>query len=425
MGIDRGFVKRRAVFLDRDGVINEPVIRQGTPYPPSNVRELILAPAAKESLVALKQRGFALLVVTNQPDVARGKTLPSVVHQMHAALSAELPLDDFFVCFHDDADACSCRKPLPGLIHQAAVKYNIEVRTSYLVGDRWRDIDAGFAAGCQTVLIDRRYDERDPNHAPDATVSSLAEAARWILQREDVLLSDVSALKVKIFADGANLADMTDLYRNPLIQGFTTNPTLMCKAGICDYTTFARQVLSAIPDRPISFEVFSDDFSEMERHALTIAAWGNNVFVKIPVTNTLGQSSVPLITRLSKEGVKLNVTALMTLCQVKQVSEAMADCPAGYVSVFAGRIADTGRDPVPMMRQAVALLAKHPQLELIWASPRELLNVFQASDIGCHVITATSDILKKLSLVGKNLNEYSLETVKMFRDDALKAGFAL
>lgn len=230
---------------------------------------------------------------------------------------------------------------------------------------------------------------------------------------------------MKIFADGADLGDMTRLYGNPVIQGFTTNPTLMCKAGICDYSAFAQKVLSLISDRPISFEVFSDDFEEMKDHALKIAAWAGNVFVKIPVTNTRGESSAPLIRCLSKRGIKLNVTALLTLRQVEEVSEAMSESPAGYVSVFAGRIADTGRDPVPMMREAVSILSRHPQLELIWASPRELLNVIQADEIGCQVITATSDILKKLSLIGKDLDEYSLETVKMFRDDATKAGFAL
>jgi transaldolase len=228
---------------------------------------------------------------------------------------------------------------------------------------------------------------------------------------------------VKIFADGADLSDMCKLYRHPLVRGFTTNPTLMRKCGITDYEAFARETIAAIPDRPISFEVFSDDFEEMERQAIKIASWGSNVFAKIPVTNTRGESAIPLISRLSQRGVKLNVTALMTLEQVQEVSRAMAACPAGYVSVFAGRVADTGRDPVPMMRSAVELLAAYKELELIWASPRELLNVFQADAIGCHVITATNEILHKLALVGKDLNEYSLETVKMFREDAVKAGF--
>lgn len=230
---------------------------------------------------------------------------------------------------------------------------------------------------------------------------------------------------MKIFADGANLREMCGLYRNPAIRGFTTNPTLMRKAGITNYEGFAREVVASIPDRPISFEVFSDDFSEMEEQALKIAAWGNNIYVKIPITNTLGQSSLPLLCRLSEKGVQLNVTAVMTLSQVEQASRAMKRCPAGYVSVFAGRIADTGRDPVPIMRTSVEILEDAGNLELIWASPRELLNIFQADAIGCHVITATNDILQKLSLIGKDLDMYSLETVRMFREDAVKAGFAI
>ena len=218
---------------------------------------------------------------------------------------------------------------------------------------------------------------------------------------------------------------MCSLYRNPLVQGFTTNPTLMRKAGITDYEVFAQQVLAAIPDRPISFEVFSDDFAEMEEQAMRIASWGEHVYVKIPITNTLGESSCPLISRLSQRGIKLNVTAIMTLRQVREVAKKMRGCPAGYVSVFAGRIADTGRDPVPIMREAVELLGGCRDLELIWASPRELLNVFQAESIGCHIITATGELLSKLSLVGKDLDEYSLETVKMFRSDAVRAGYTI
>jgi len=218
---------------------------------------------------------------------------------------------------------------------------------------------------------------------------------------------------------------MTELYRNPFIKGFTTNPTLMRKAGVTDYEAFAKQVLAAIPDRPISFEVFSDDFREMERQALKIADWGPTVSVKIPITNTRGESCRALICRLARSGVKLNVTAVMTLEQVYEVLPALDGSTAGYISIFAGRIADTGRDPVPVMRAAVEALAATPQIELIWASPREVLNVCQASEVGCHIITATSDILKKLCLLGKDLLEYSLETVKMFRDDAVTAGFSI
>jgi transaldolase len=227
-------------------------------------------------------------------------------------------------------------------------------------------------------------------------------------------------LKVKLFADGADKATMLEMYRNPRIQGFTTNPTLMRKAGITSYPSFAKDILSVIRDRPISLEVFADEFADMERQAREIASWGDNVYVKIPVTNTRREPSLDLICRLSHAGVKLNVTALLTLGQVREVTSALAGGAPSCVSVFAGRIADTGRDPVPLMAAAVEMVSVHPGMELIWASPRELLNIFQAEAIGCHIITATADILQKLSLVGKDLGEYSLDTVKMFYNDAVK-----
>jgi transaldolase len=230
---------------------------------------------------------------------------------------------------------------------------------------------------------------------------------------------------VKIFADGADLAGMKEMYANPIIKGFTTNPTLMRKAGVQDYKAFAHQVLEAIPDRPISFEVFADEFDEMERQALEIVSWGEGVNVKIPVTNTRRQFAGPLIERLSKAGVPLNVTAVMSLEQVQSVTECLAPNTPAIISVFAGRIADTGRDPMPLMAEAVKIMRDKPKAELIWASPRELLNVFQADSIGCHIITATNDILKKLSLVGKDLGRYSLETVEMFYRDAMAAGYKI
>jgi len=238
-------------------------------------------------------------------------------------------------------------------------------------------------------------------------------------------MKTLEQLKVKIFADGADLDGILELYRNPHITGFTTNPTLMQKSGISDYEKFSRQVLEHIPDRPISFEVFSDEFDEMERQARKIASWGKNVYVKIPVTNTRRESSVELVRKLALEGVQLNVTALMTLEQVSKVSKALEDHAPSYISVFAGRIADTGRDPMPLMKEAVEIMSAYKTQELIWASPRELLNIFHADEIGCQVITVTHDILKKLALVGKDLGEYSLDTVKMFYSDAQKAGFKL
>ena len=237
--------------------------------------------------------------------------------------------------------------------------------------------------------------------------------------------SSLTDLNVKLFADGADRAAMLDLYRNPFIKGFTTNPTLMRKAGITDYEGFARDILRSIPDRPISFEVFADEFDEMESQARKIATWGQNVYVKIPVTNTRREPAFDLIHKLAHAGVKLNVTALLTLDQVREVSAALAGGAPSCVSVFAGRIADTGRDPVPLMAAAVEIVSSYPNMELIWASPRELLNIFQASVIGCHIITATNDILKKLTLVGKDLHDYSLETVQMFFEDAERAKFVV
>ena len=238
-------------------------------------------------------------------------------------------------------------------------------------------------------------------------------------------MKTLESLQVKIFADGADRAGMLEMAAKPHVAGLTTNPTLMRKAGISDYRAFARDILQAIPKKPISFEVFSDDFAEMERQALEIAEWADNVYVKIPVTNTQREPTYKLISRLAQRKVKLNVTALMTLAQVRDVTNALSADTPSCVSVFAGRIADTGHDPVPLMAAAVEILKTKPKAELIWASPRELLNIFHADAIGCHIITVTNDILKKLDLVGKDLDDYSLDTVKMFRNDAVGAGFVL
>jgi transaldolase len=238
-------------------------------------------------------------------------------------------------------------------------------------------------------------------------------------------MPSVSQLKVKIFADGADKAGMLDMYKNPHVKGFTTNPSLMRKAGVTDYEAAAKDIVKAIPDRSISFEVFADDFPEMERQARRITTWGKHVSVKIPITNTKKESALPLVRKLSQEGIALNVTALFTLEQVQGVVDAVKGGAPCFVSVFAGRIADTGADPVPIMAESVKRLRVAPNTELIWASPRELLNIFQADEIGCQVITVTNDIIKKLSLVGKDMNEYSLETVKMFYEDGKAAGYKI
>jgi transaldolase len=238
-------------------------------------------------------------------------------------------------------------------------------------------------------------------------------------------MKKVEDLKVKIFADGADKAGMLEMYAKPYIKGLTTNPTLMKKAGITDYRAFCKDILTHIKDKPLSFEVFSDDFAEMERQAMEIASWGDNVYVKIPVTNTKQETCYALVKKLGQQKVKMNVTAIMTMTQVRDVVASLNPIVPSYVSVFAGRIADTGRDPVPMMAAAVEMLKVAPAAELIWASPRELLNIIQAEKIGCQVITVTNDILKKLSILNYDLQTYSLDTVKMFYGDAMEAGYVL
>lgn len=234
-----------------------------------------------------------------------------------------------------------------------------------------------------------------------------------------------NGLRVKIFADGADMNSILSLYKKPYVAGFTTNPTLMRKAGVSDYEIFCRRLLDAISDRPISFEVLADDFNEMEAQARKIASWGSNVYVKIPITNTKGESSCPLIERLSWAGLSINATALLTVKQVESVARVFNPDVAGIVSVFAGRVADTGIDPIPIMAESLKIIQDLPKAELLWASPRELLNIVQADQVGCHIITVTDDLMKKMSLLGKDLNAFSLETVEMFYRDALAAGYVI
>ncbi len=239
------------------------------------------------------------------------------------------------------------------------------------------------------------------------------------------MLKTVDSLRVKIFADGADKEAIIDFNKNPLISGFTTNPTLMRRAGVTDYETFSREVIAIIKDKPISLEVFSDQFDEMEKQATAIASWGDNVFVKVAITNTKGEPSLPLIRSLSARGIKQNITAMTTYEQVESVVPALSAGAGGIVSVLGGRIADSGRDPLPTMCKCLELLKGHKNVELLWASPRELYNIIQADDIGCHIITVTSDILKKLPLMGGNLDHVSLDTVKMFYNDAIAAKFSI
>ncbi len=239
------------------------------------------------------------------------------------------------------------------------------------------------------------------------------------------MTKEIHHLKIKIFADGAEKASMLELARQPYIKGLTTNPTLMRKAGVTDYVAFAKDILANIKDKPVSFEVFSDDFSEMERQARIIASWATNVYVKIPIMNTKGESSFDLVKKLAHEGIKLNVTAILTVAQVAHIKEAFPKDVPGIISVFAGRIADTGHDPIPPMREAGAILASHPMLELLWASPRQLLDIYKAEESGSHIITVSPEILKKAEKINYDHHTLSMETVKMFYDDGQKVGYTL
>jgi transaldolase len=423
---------RRAVFVDRDGVLNETTVVNGVPQPPRGPEDLRISPGAVEACRLMHDANFLLVGITNQPEIARGSLTADAVDATNEAVRRRVGLDAIFTCPHDDSDRCDCRKPQPGLLLRAARMLDIDLSQSVMVGDRWRDVEAGRRAGCATILVGAGYDEARDVQA-NAVVGDLAEAVPYILrmtghgdstQMTEAPL-DVSRLGVQIFADGADLGGIVALAANPLIKGFTTNPTLMRAAGVTDYERFAREVLSAVPGMPISFEVFADDLDGMERQALRITDWGENVYVKIPVTTTKGDSAAAVMSRLSEQGVKLNITALFTPHQVQWVSEALTGGPPAFISVFAGRIADSGRDPVPIMRECLHIMAPKPNLRLIWASPREILNIIQADEIGCHIITVTHDLLKKLSSIGKDLDDFSLDTVRMFHRDAAAAGFSL
>lgn len=406
---------RRAVFLDRDGVINQPIVRDGKPYPPDRVEDFEIIPGVSEACRSLKAAGFLLVVVTNQPDVGRGTQTEETVRRMNDVMCAQLPIDHVEVCFAGTDNPR--RKPNPGMLVDAARELEIDLKASYMVGDRWRDVDCGRAAGCTTVLIERDYDEALRSQ-PDLRTPNLLDAARRITALE--------RLRVRIFADGADRETMLRLYADPLIAGLTTNPTLMRKAGIHDYEAFARDILAVVRDKPVSFEVFSDDVAPMRREALRIQAWGANVYVKIPVMNTRGEASYDLISELAGEGVNLNVTAVTTLEQVRHIAGVLSPRTPAVVSVFAGRVADTGADPMPLMRAARRTLGDLPLAELLWASVREVHNIFEADAAGCHIVTVPPDILAKaMKTVGADPADVSLDTVRMFARDAAAAGFSL
>jgi transaldolase len=412
----------RAVFLDRDGVLNVPVIKNGKPYPPAVVEEFRLIAGVEEATEALVKAGFLLIVITNQPDPLRGTQRKETVEEMHALLKQWLPIHDILTAWDEHSPDY---KPGIGLIEEAVRKYNIDLKQSFFVGDRWRDVECGKRAGCFTILVDNKCQEPLTSE-PDLYCANLLEAARSIYCNPTIKgksMMTTKDFKIKIFADGAEVSVMKKMTANPLIKGFTTNPTLMRKAGVTNYEDFARLVVSEFKNYPISLEVFADTLPAMEQQAQKLASLGDNVYVKIPVTNTKGLSTAPLIHKLSSEGIKVNITAVMLLSQVEEMTDALQEGVPSYISIFAGRIADTGIDPVPLMQKSLATIQKKSSIELLWASPRELLNVIQADQIGCHIITATTDILAKLTLIGKDLTEYSLDTVKMFYQDALAADY--
>jgi transaldolase len=417
------------VFLDRDGVLVVPEMRDGRSYAPRSIAAFSIYPHAAEALARLKAAGYLLVVVTNQPDIGNGLVSLDVVNEMHRLMVQALPIDRIEMCPHSQSEACHCRKPKPQMLVNAAWHGEIDLAASVMVGDRCSDIEAGRAAGCRTVFIERGYADEVKPAAPDFTVRSLAEAADVILgampNNRGAAVRAANELKVKIFADGADLDGMLEMAKLPHIKGFTTNPTLMRKAGVTNYEAFARSLLERITRHPVSLEVFADDFPGMVAQARTIASWGRNVNVKVPVMNTKGKFTGPVLRTLAAEGVKLNVTAVMTLDQVAAVAEVLDDKVPAIVSVFAGRVADTGIDPVPHMRGCRDILWRNRNAELLWASPREVLNIFQADDIGCHIITCTDDMIAKLSLAGKDLLDYSRETVQMFRRDATASSFSI
>ncbi len=377
----------------------------------------------------MKAAGYLLVVVTNQPDIGNGLVSVDVVNEMHRLMAQALPIDRIEMCPHSQSEACNCRKPKPGMLISAARHCEIDLAGSVMVGDRFSDVEAGRAAGCRTVFMDLDYASEAKPAEADFAVRSLAEAADVILNvmpdHPRAAMRAVNGLKVKIFADGADLDGILEMAGLSYIKGFTTNPTLMRKAGVTNYEAFARGLLEKITQHPVSFEVFADDFPGMIAQARAIASWGRNVNVKVPVMNTRGEFTGPVLRRLAAEGVKLNVTAIMTPEQVAAVAEVLDHDVPAIVSVFAGRVADTGIDPVAHMRTCKDILAARPKAELLWASPREVLNIFQADDVGCDIISCTNDMIAKLSLAGKDLLDYSRETVQMFHRDAAASSFSI
>jgi transaldolase len=423
----------RLIVLDRDGVLNRLIVRGEAqpPESPLSLSEVELLPGVPHALRRLCDAGYVLALATNQPAAAKGKVTRAELAAIHDKIVSEAEREgariaSSHICYHRAEDGCDCRKPRPGLLRDAlAENPGASAEQAWMVGDRATDVIAGQALGLRTALLGSTWPDDESVLRQAGFPPSFR--GRDLQHFVEQLLGHMS-LKIKLFSDGADLPSLLEMAKDPRIAGFTTNPTLMRKAGVTDYVAFAHQVLETIKDRPISFEVFADEFSEMARQARTIASWGSNVYVKIPITNTRGESSLSLVRELSVDGrVQLNVTAICTLEQVLGVTQALAGGAPAVVSVFAGRIADTGRDPMPLMKAARAICdASGASAELLWASPRELLNIVQAEEAGADIITVPPDMLKKMgTLFGKSLADFSLETVKMFYGDAKAAGFSL
>ncbi len=422
------------VVLDRDGVLNHTVFHneaepRDSPLRPEDVKIIDRVP---ELLKRLEDAGFELAVASNQPSAAKGKCTREALEATHQRVlellrvaGARVPRS--YVCYHRAEEGCTCRKPRTGML-EAALRDTpgSSPRTSWMVGDRATDVLAGSALGFSTAYL-------GPGFFGDGEL--LAErgvrpffAGKDLEHFVESLLGGAFAMSaIKLFSDGADLASLAAAAKHPRISGFTTNPTLMRKSGVSDYLEFVKGALAAVGQKPISFEVFADDPYGMARQARTLAELGPNVYVKIPVTNTHGDSTADLIRELSRtDGVRINVTAVCTLAQVRTVTQALSGGAPSVISLFAGRIADTGRDPMPVVKAAREVAdASGASIEILWASPRELFNVVQAEQAGAHIITVPPDLLKKLELLGKDLDEFSLETVRMFHTDATSAGYTL
>jgi transaldolase len=386
--------KNKAFFFDRDGILNKAIVKNRKPYSPKFPHQLEKNYEILNLIKHLKKNKFIIIVITNQPELSRGGLFKYSSIFMNFLIEKYFLIDEIFVCGHNKKDRCNCRKPKNGMLISAAKKWNIDFKKSFLIGDRWKDIEAGNSVGCKTIYIDYNFKMNKFNNT-------------------------------KIFADGADFNEMIKLSKTSFVKGLTTNPSLMRKNGISDYESFAKKILKKIKKKPLSFEVFSDNIDEMKEQALKINSWGKNIYVKIPITNTKKKSTAKLIKYLTSKNIKVNVTAVMTLKQVKEVLKNLNPKIPSYISIFAGRIADTGRDPVPTMQAALKLMKKNKNCELIWASTREIYNIYQSSQIKCHIITVTADLIRKFPLLNYNLERYSLDTVKGFRSDAVKSKFKI